>query len=94
MLQQSARWLAFMSPGDLYALSQRSRFSSYTQYSDASALTRSYQRCSPAEKLKCEERAEAINDEFERAYQTEAQLLMQEDSDLCSNTCGAAAHNE
>ncbi|TPP51229.1 hypothetical protein CGC21_25305 [Leishmania donovani] len=92
--ERHVRWLAFMSPGDLYALSQRSSFSSYTQYSDASALARSYKRCSRAEKLKCEERAEAINDEVERAYQTEAQLLRQEDSDLRSNTCGAAAHNE
>ncbi|KAG5481932.1 hypothetical protein LSCM1_05642 [Leishmania martiniquensis] len=81
MWRQSVRQLAFMSPLDLYALSQRSSFSSYTQYDDACALARSYQRCSPAEKLKYEERVEAINDEMERTCQAEAQLLMRENDE-------------
>ncbi|GET87362.1 unspecified product [Leishmania tarentolae] len=94
MLRESVRRLAFMSPGDLYALTQRSSFSSYTQYSDASALTRSYQRCSAIEKLRCEERSEAINDEIERAYNTDAQLQMQDNIDLPSDVGSAAAQKE
>ncbi|CAJ1021021.1 hypothetical protein Q4I30_002421 [Leishmania utingensis] len=94
MLQHSARWLVFMSPRDLYALSQRSRFYSYTQYNDACALTQSYQRCSPAEKLKWEERVEAINDEVERSYQVEAQLLMHDDIDLRLDADEVAACKE
>lgn len=74
MFRLSARRLAFMAPGDFYALSQRSSFSSYTQFNDSCALARSFQRCSPAEKLTCAERVEAINAEMERAQEAEAQL--------------------
>ncbi|KAG5482458.1 hypothetical protein CUR178_05597 [Leishmania enriettii] len=94
MCRHTVRRLTFMSPGDLYALSQRSSFSSYTQYNDPCALARAYQRCSPAEKLKYQERVEAINNEIERTYQAEAQLLMQGSIDQRSNAEGAVARTE
>ncbi|KAG5508709.1 hypothetical protein JKF63_05207 [Porcisia hertigi] len=74
MLRRSAQRLTFMSPVDLYALDKRSSFSSYTQYADACALSRSYQRCSPGERFKFEERVKAINDEIELSSQEEDEL--------------------
>jgi hypothetical protein len=64
-----------VTAADLFALTQRSRFASYTQYNDSQALQRSYQWLPSSERLVYEERAAAIHDELERANTVEETLL-------------------
>ncbi|KAK7198291.1 hypothetical protein NESM_000786600 [Novymonas esmeraldas] len=86
MLRRSTVRVVFMSPVDLYALDQRGSMLSYTQYGDASALTRSYQRCSPAERLRYAERAEALNDEVARTARLEKHALLHTDTDVAMHS--------
>ncbi|KAL7700791.1 hypothetical protein N2W54_004109 [Lotmaria passim] len=66
---------AALTAADLFALNQRSRFVSYTQFDDVPALQRSFQ-CAPlAVRLAYEERAAAINDELERVNMMEESVL-------------------
>lgn len=74
--------LAAVTAADLFALSRRSRFTSYTQFDDAEALQRSFQCAPAAERLAYEERAAAMNEELERAKMVEDTLLSFEDGEV------------
>ncbi|KPA77765.1 unspecified product [Leptomonas pyrrhocoris] len=82
MLRATLRKCAALTAADLFALNQRSRFASYTQYDDAQALQRSYQCASPAVRLTYEERAAAISDELGRASTVEETFLSAADGDV------------
>lgn len=64
-----------LTAADLFALDQRSRFSSYTQYDDAAALQRSFQCAPQTARLAYEERAAAILDEVDRANTKDDSLV-------------------
>lgn len=71
----SRRMAAAVTAADLFALNQRGRFASYTQYADDAALQRSFQ-CAPlATRLSYEERAAAIAEERDRTRNVEETLL-------------------